>query len=189
MNLLRYRTTILTFVAAVTTIVAIDAIFSMLFGSLGKTAASSGWNYVLTLYVFLAVIGISYYLSMVSPIQLPRFCLIPTLLSGALLGFYFGGIASDKDPQVAIISAIALSILFGIGFWQKYRFLSVAVASIATIAAYGFAFFAGTQSLSLLSVSIILPGIIWGLVCSIYIVLTINNLAIAIKAIKSTFTA
>ena len=185
MSLFRYRTTGLIFIATITTILAVNAISVMLFSSLGKTAGNSGWNYVLTLYSFLAAIGITYYLAIANLVKSNWFDLISALLSGALLGFYFGGIASDKDPQIATIGAIALSILFGIGFWQKYQFLSVAVGFIATVAAYGFAFFAGTQSLSLFDVSTIFPGIIWGLVCLIYIAITINNLTKGINLIKS----
>ena len=109
--------------------------------------------------------------------------MISTLLCGALIGFYYGGIAADKNPLVALISAIALGILFGLWRWLKYHFSLAIVAFTSSIAAYGFAFFSGTQALSLFSVSNNLAGIFWLAFCLIYIAIAIKSFRVGIKII------
>lgn len=169
---------ILVFFFAISTIIlVVDAIANLLFSSLGKTATNIGWSYVLTLYIFLAAIGITHYLSTRVKLTSNFFQTITTLLCGALIGFYYGAIAADRNPQVAMISAIALSILFGFGQWLRYRFLLAIVALTSKIAAYGFAFFSGTQALSLLSVSKTLPGIFWLALSLIYIAIASDILS------------
>ena len=49
----------------------------------------------------------------------------------------------------------------------------MAVAFISAIAAYGFGFFAGIQGIGLISVSQFISGIIWLLVCLLYLAMAI----------------
>lgn len=157
---------------------ASHAISVMLFASLGKTSTNSGWNYVLALYIFLATIAITDYLTLITSRRSNLFKLISTLLSGALLGFYYGGIAADNNSQIAIIGAVLFSIIFALEYWRKSYFLPIIVTLIAAISAYGFAFVLITQAISLLSVAAIIPGAFWSIFGGIYTILA-TNLAIA----------
>ena len=158
----------------------------MLFASLGKTPTNSGWNYVLTLYSFMAAISLSAYFATLLKQPKNLWQLICSLFSGALLGFYYGGVATDNNPQIATVSAIVLSVVFALGYWQQSDLFSLLITIIASIAAYGLAFFLGTQALSLLSVTAILSGSLWGVFCVVYLILALN---LAISAIAQIISA
>ncbi|MDJ0633790.1 MAG: hypothetical protein QNJ34_11440 [Xenococcaceae cyanobacterium MO_188.B29] len=166
----------------VVSILAFDAIATMLFGSLGKTTESSEWNYILTLYIFLASLGAIALIAnlktnlTIFKIFKPIATVLSATLSFALLGFYYGGSTTNNNPQIAIITAIALGIV-GTIFSLKYnQFIIKGVTSIASIAAYGFAFYAVTNASAYFSVANLFGGISWGIICLIYLSITINNL-------------
>jgi len=154
----------------------------MMFASLGQTAGSKGWGYILTLQIVLAIIGITGYLS--NSVILPRIVkkccyFILTTLCGVLLGFYYGGTYTDNNSQAAIVSAIAIGIIFNLLDRYQRQAVSIIVMLIAGICAYGFALMTGIAAINLIAGSLLVPGIIWGCVCSVYLGLTVNNLAIA----------
>lgn len=159
----------------------------MVFGSLGKTADNNGWNYVVALCIVLGTTGITAYLANFKQRKSGLFqsaCLFfSTLLSGAILGFYYGGSASNNNPQVAIISAISLSLIFGICASQRYQIISVAAAFISALAAYGFSLYAGTQGIASLSASFNLWGIVWAVVSLIYVAIALENFLIGVSKI------
>ena len=170
-------------VVIVASILAFNAIATMLFGSLGKTPESSDWNYILTLYIFLASIGAISFAARLrliaifakSKSKLRIFTIFKPLTAGlsfALLGFYYGGSMTDNNAQVAIITAIALGVLGTVLGLKPNRLVNAAVATIATIAAYGFAFYAGTKAIALFTASQLLSGILWGIICVIYLGIT-----------------
>ena len=146
----------------------------MLFASLGKTPTNSGWNYVLAFYIFLAAIATTAYLAHILKRYSHLLQLFSSLLSGALLGFYYGGVATNNNPQFAAASAVFLSFIFAFAHWRKYSYLSVVVKIIATISAYGFAYFLGTQTIYLLSVNSIISGALWSIFCVTYLFIATN---------------
>ena len=168
---------IVTIITTAVTILAANAVAGMLFSSLGKTWGSRGWNYVLALWIILATTGVSAGLAGYLPVEFKlarRTCaVISTALSGAILGFYYGGTASDHNAIIAIISSVALGLIFALLTRQEQ--IKIAVALISAIAAYGFGFFAGTQGIALISVSSPGGGI-WILVCCLYLLMAIANL-------------
>ena len=170
-------------VVVVASILAFNATATMLFGSLGKTPESSDWSYILTLYIVLASIGAISFAARLrliaiiakSKSKLKIFTIFKLLTAGlsfALLGFYYGGSVTDNNAQVAIITAIFLSILGIVLSLKSNQLVIAAVATIATIAAYGFAFYAGTKAIALFTVSQLLGGILWAIICVIYLGIT-----------------
>ncbi|MDJ0576616.1 MAG: hypothetical protein QNJ65_15785 [Xenococcaceae cyanobacterium MO_234.B1] len=177
-------------VAVLVSILAFDAIANMVLGSLGKTPETSEWNYILILYIFLATIGVIAVASNIKT-QLKLFNrfqpLVPILsatLNCALLGFYYGGSMTNNNPQVGIITAIALGMIGTILSLKQQQIIIILTAPIATIAAYGFAFYAGTNAIALFNVSKLLGGILWGIICLIYIGITITNLSSTLSHLK-----
>lgn len=170
-------------VAVIVSILAFDAIATMIFGSLGKTSESSQWNYILILYILLAIIGgsITFY-------KFTKIKSIATIFSAILIfglfGFYYGGIMTDNNSQIALLTALVsagLGILLGI---RNPRFSMIIITPIATIAAYGFAFYAGTNAIALFTAFRFLGAILWGITCLSYIILTISNLFFILTNIK-----
>ena len=82
----------------------------------------------------------------------------------------------NNNPQIAIISAIALGTVGTILSLKYNQIIIKGVTSIASIAAYGFAFYAVTNASAYFSGAKLLGGIGWGIICLIYLGITINNL-------------
>lgn len=181
------RFAILTAIASASILITCNAISVMVFGSLGKTADNNGWSYVVALCIVLATTGLTAYLANFKEFRsglLKSTCLfVSILLGGATLGFFYGGIASNNNPQIAMISAITLSLIFGVCAWQKYQIISVASAFISALAAYGFSLYAGTQGIASLSASINLWGIIWSVACLVYIAIALENFLTGVNKI------
>lgn len=181
------RFAILTAIASASILITCNAISVMVFGSLGKTADNNGWSYVVTLCIVLATTGLTAYLANFKEFRsrlLKSTCLlVSVLLGGALLGFYYGGTVSNNNPEVATISAIALSLIFGICARKQYQIISVASAFISALAAYGFSLYAGTQGIASLSASINLWGVIWSIACLVYIAIALENFLTGVNKI------
>ena len=177
-----------TIAVAITSWWAFNAISIMLFGSLGTTPKNSDWNYILLLYVFIATIGIVAFIANIkSRLKIWKTfsfvaAVLSVTLSFALLGFYYGGSLSDNNPQIATITAIVLGTLGTILALKKNQIVLAASMTVATIAAYGFAFYAGTNAVAYFSVSKLFGGIVWSMVCLLYIGLTINNFTNVLKS-------
>ena len=129
------------------TILASDAVATMVFGSLGKTPESAEWNYILILYIFLAFLGASVTVYRFTKIQFIITILLP-ILSFALLGFYYGGSLTNNNPQIAIITAFISSTIGGFISIKKNKIILEIITPVATISAYGFAFYAGTNAIA-----------------------------------------
>ena len=155
-------------------ILAIDAVATMVFGSLGNTSESAEWNYILILYVFLAVLGASVTVYRFTKIQFIITILLP-ILSLALLGFYYGGSLTNNNSQIAIITALISGTIGVFISIKKNKIILEIITPVATIAAYGFAFYAGTNAIALFTVSRLFSAILWSIACLIYINLTVTN--------------
>lgn len=160
-------------------ILAFNTIMPMVLSSLGKTPESRGWYYVVVLYIFLGMIGLLKAIASItrkSSLMRRNLNQITVILSFALLGFYYGGINTDNNPQIAITSAIALGIIGGIISWQGNQLLAIVMAPIAIVAAYGFAFYTGLQAIELYTVSQLRQSIFWAGISLLYIGLTLMHL-------------
>ena len=175
-------------VAVFSTTVAINAISPMLFGSMGKTTASTSWNYILALYIVLALIAP---LSVVGQSEFKHRAIscfakhLTAILAGALLGFYYGGIRSNHNPQIALLSAIILGATMAI-LNGKNQFIEIAIVSINTVATYAFALLSGVTAIILFSSSQLIEGISCAIVSLAYIGLTIFHGNLNIKLFVSS---
>ncbi|MBD2090466.1 pentapeptide repeat-containing protein [Microcoleus sp. FACHB-1515] len=161
-----------------------DAISHMLFGVLGRTAAESGWSFVIALCVALTIAATAILLPH------PAATLLSGTASGALLSFYYGGRSAGNDARMAIASAVAggivCFILLGYGLRTRHT-LSIAPALVcATIAAYALAWFTGTWAIAAATASGYRSlGLIFTVVSLAYFAITLSTLIRLAKIVRS----
>ncbi len=188
----------LTFITFLTGIIAFQAISQMSFGVLGRTPEDSAWSYTIALFVSLGIAGISTAIrGMIHRNEILQ--RIATTLSGAtsgaLLGFYYGGISQNNNPQIAVMSSairvaipsgIASLIMAIISFYITEPYMRVTVAALGFIAAYGFAFLIWSLAVAYLSTQNLILGSISSIFALSAMVLTMLCLKLAIQEITTS---
>ncbi|MEM6754432.1 MAG: pentapeptide repeat-containing protein [Cyanobacteria bacterium P01_C01_bin.38] len=179
-------------VTFVTTIIVFHAVSQMIFGVIERTPESPVWVYGIALSISLAISGIAG-AAMSLGKKKSIFKRIVTIIcgatSGAILGFFYGGTAAGKNPQVAIVSAVIGAVIMSISsIYFKKGFMPITLSVASTIYNYGFGFLVGTRAIAFLSTQ----NLIWGFSLSFlsltYIGLTIISLRYTIKEITTYST-
>lgn len=167
-------------IALVVAALTFNAIGAMVFGALGTNPQHPAWRFVLALYVSLAIAVFA-----VLPLR-QGITLLPTAVTGALLGVYYGGILADKEPQVAIISATFAGLTIGIvRLVRPHATLMVSLITIiGTVAAYGITFTVVGLASAALSTGNLLPAIGWGTLSLLYFILTLKGLQTSSQTLK-----
>ena len=180
----------LTATALITTIVFFHAVSQMVFGVIERTPESPVWVFAIALLISLAITGIaSAAMSFArEKIILHRiFTTISGVVSGAIIGFFYGGTAAGgKNPQIAIISAILAGLIMMIScFLFRREFIEITLSIGGAVANYGFAFLVGTRAIAFFSTQ----NFIWGFCLSFlsltYIGLTLISLRYSFKEITN----
>jgi hypothetical protein len=145
-------------IAPIGAIIAANAVGTLIYSALGQSLSSTAGKYSAVLYGVMLVTVIAFSLAEILPQR--RSLLLGTHVAvGAIVGFYYGGIAVDLPPTQkapwAIAGAIVGSIGCGLLTWGQV--LPMLTSSWRTIVIYGAAFLNGAIGLMLLSV-----GNIWG---------------------------
>ncbi|MDJ0797405.1 MAG: pentapeptide repeat-containing protein [Calothrix sp. MO_167.B12] len=177
-------------------ILAFHAISQMMFSIITRTPEDPFWGFALALFISLGISGVllplSYefdnYLKNLFGTKFVWQRIITSLsagASGALMGFYYGGIAAGgKNAQAAGISAfIAAIVISGVSFYFIRGILPILVHTIATISAYGFTFLLSAKAATYLSTDKFLPGIALGIFSLLSFKLTFAYLNLTIKNI------
>ena len=176
-------------VAFITSILVFHAVSQMIFGVIERTPESPVWVYGIVLSISLAIAGIAS-TAMSLAKKKTIFKRITTIISGAtsgaILGFFYGGTAAGKNPQVAITSAVIGALIMAIcSFYFKKGFIPIALSVAGTIYSYGFGFLVGTRAIAFLSTQ----NLIWGFGLSFlsltYIGFTLISLRYTIKEITT----
>lgn len=182
-------------VAAMVALLTFNAFSQMIFGALSKTPSDPSWSFVIALYVSLAISGtfgaaraiIGKKSAILGRITL----IISGAASGALIGFFYGGITTNNNPKMAIVGAvlggliIAITLILHVG----RRLMVVAVAVAGAVAGYGLAFLVGAIAIAYLSVQNLLWGMVWGTLSITYIALTMVSLNFTVTEIKAVGTS
>lgn len=180
------RVMVLVAVAAIVAAVMGLAVIQTVFSSLGEPVGGRSWSYIVALLVSLSIAGAGSGVKMVIP---RRFRILANALSatasGALLGFFYGGLAAGKNPQVAVASAVIGAIIIGTGS-LKFRTGTgaVAVAVAGAIGGYGFAFWVWAVGLAFLTAQRLIEGIFLSGLSLTYLGLSVSSLLVAVKEIK-----
>ncbi len=172
----------------ITAIIVFHAVSQMIFGVIERTPESPVWGYGVALSISLGIAGIvCAVMSLVRKSILKRIAIIASgTTSGAILGFFYGGIAGGKNPQVAIASAVigALIIAFT-SFYFKKGFILIILSAAGTVITYGFAFLIGTRAIAFLTTQNLFWGFILNLLSLTYIGLTLISLNYTLKQITT----
>lgn len=170
---------------------AIHAFSLMVFGVLGRTAAESVWTYVIALYISLGLAGAGAAILVLEGLQptVQRiFMIISGSATGALLSFFYVGSLADQDPQVATIAAAIASLSVALlTFKVQHQALRVAIATVGSVAGYGFAFLAATTASAFLSTQHMLMGFIWSALSLGYVVIALSALVTSLKVARRAF--
>jgi hypothetical protein len=143
-----------TTIAIVTFLIVGHGVSNLVFGSLGQTPRDKAWNYVMVLVGVSGLAGVG---SLGRWFKQPLKQWTEVLAggaTGAVIGFFYAGTFTGKNPQWAIVGAVLGGISLGglqIG-WRTPVIEIVLQLSIA-LTTYGFTFLIGATALMLLNVS------------------------------------
>ncbi|QLE57099.1 pentapeptide repeat-containing protein [Nostoc sp. TCL26-01] len=176
--------------ALIVGLIVFTAISEMGFGVLGNTPELPAWNYTQALVISLLISGISASFRRVFPAQ-PILEKIITILSGiasaALMGFYYGGIFYNKNPQAAVISALIASMITAIlCLTFQNGWIRVIIAVAGFICNYSLAFLISSVAFAYLSIQHYIIGGFWGILTLILLALTMRSLKLVIQEITKT---
>jgi hypothetical protein len=186
-------------VTLIVALLAANAVSSTIFGVLGQTAEDPAWPYALVLYMVLGIATTAAALRAIASTKKNRRVenvarTISGAMSGALLGFFYGGSSTGNNAQVAIASAVIggsiAAILLARSFSKngsiaKNRLIVMAAAAVETISVYGFAFLAGAMAIALFSGQHFAWGAVWGAISLGSLRLAIDSLMLAVKEVSS----
>jgi hypothetical protein len=182
------RVMILATVGAIVAFLMALAVNRTVFSSLGEPLGGRKGSFIVALLVSLSLAGTG---AAVKTVMATRFGSVVSTLSGtasgALLGFFYAGIATGEKPQAAIAGAVVFGVLMGIASLRNQTgAVAVAVASAAAVASYGLAFWLWAFALAFLTGQQLVWGILLSLLSLTYIGFTLSSLVLAFKEIRNS---
>ena len=176
-------------VAIVLALLSIQAVLDSGFGGVGKTPGDRGWSFVVALLVTLSLAGMGAGLKALVSGRLGWVASgISGVASGAFLGFYYAGIAAEKDPQIAVVGAVLGGLLMVPVIWKfgDRVLLQLVVAVAGAIFGYGFALLMGVRALAYANVGEVANTAIFGLACLLYLGFTLESGAFAVRLLTTS---
>lgn len=177
---------VLVIAAVITTWLMASAVTRPVFSALGEPVGGHKWSFIVALLLSLGISGAGSGLRVAIA---PQFRIVAFALSGiasgALLGFYYVGIATNENPQAAIVGAVVAGLMMTfISFRVRSGTVAVAVAIAATVASYGLAFWLWAVALALLSGQQLVWGILLSILSLAYVGLTLSSLVLSFIEMK-----
>lgn len=176
-------TLLVTVITVIVMIATFQAISQMLFAVMGLTPDDDLWKYALALITSLAIAMI--FAAIRHWLEYRR---IATILSGAasstLLGFYYGGVFSNKNLQIAAMSAAISAIIIALCSYLGSGLVAIAVSVAGCIASYGLTFFVGVWAIMHLSGQSWLWGVSLSILTLILMAIALFSLLLAYKEIS-----
>ncbi len=170
-----------------TILIVFHAVSQMIFGVIEQTPESPVWVYGIALSISLGISGIACaMMSLANQTNiLQRIAtIISGATSGAILGFFYGGTAAGKNPQIAIISALMGALIMAIStLYFKRGLLTIILSLAGTTITYGFAFLSGTRAIAFLNTQNFIGGFFISFLPLTYIGLTLISLRYTVNKI------
>jgi uncharacterized protein YjbI with pentapeptide repeats len=167
-----------------------DVLTRLILGTQGQIPESRSWSFVLLLYGVLSVAGIASVISTIQPetSKVGRFLTkISAILSGALLGFFYAGVATDNNSQAALAGMVVGGVLiFLISSRIRHQIVKIAIATAGSVVTYGGAFLFSATASAFLSTQKLFWGICFGLLSLIYLWFAFISFSSVIQEIRNT---
>lgn len=183
----RKQITILSAVSIATCLIVGDALTRLILGAQGQIPESRGWSFVLLLYGVLSVAGCACAIASKQPktSKLARFAgTISAVLSGALLGFFYAGTATNNNSTAALAGMIfGGGLMLVISLRVRWQIVKVAIASAGSVSTYGAAFLFSATASAFLSTGQLFWGGFFSLVSLLYFWLACVSFAATIREI------
>lgn len=157
-------------IAIATLLIAGHAISTLVAGSLGQTPTDKAWSYVIALTVSLGIAG-----GLASArSRLPRLWRRWSdwgsgTIAGAVVGFFYAGTLTNKEPRWAIAGAVVGAVLAATWGWRQSVSSAIALRLTTTLATYGFSCLIGATAIALLNVGRWFPGVVLGVMTLLYL--------------------
>jgi uncharacterized protein YjbI with pentapeptide repeats len=150
-----------------------DVVTRLILGTQGQIPGSGSWPFVLLLYGVLSAAGIAGAIARTQPptSKVGRLAgTISAILSGALLGFFYGGTATNNNSQAALASmAIGGVLMFFVSSRMRHQFAKIAIAAAGSVATYGGAFLFSATASAFLHAQKLFLGTFLGLLSLLYL--------------------
>jgi uncharacterized membrane protein len=158
-----------------------QAISHLVSSSLGQTPADQAWNYVIALLVSLGIGGACAAVPHRSTTWNPILRL-SGIATGAITGFYYSGLTAGKNPQMAVVGAIAGGLLVILLTWRWPSVIgTIALRLSGAIAAYGWFFWVGATALDCLNTQHWFLGLLLSGLSLLYLWFTARSLRLALS--------
>ncbi|MEG4306998.1 pentapeptide repeat-containing protein [Microcoleus sp. D3_18a_C4] len=149
-----------------------DVLTRLILGTQGQVPGSGSWPFVLLLYGVLSAAGFASAIASKQPQtsagRLAR--TISAILSGALLGFFYAGTATNNNSQAALAGmSIGGVLMFLVNSRIRSQFAQVAIASAGSVATYAAAFLFSATASAFLSTHKLFWGMCFGLLSLLYL--------------------
>jgi Pentapeptide repeats (8 copies) len=166
-----------------------DVVTRLILSTQGQVLGSRSWAFVLLLYGVLSAAGLAGAIARTQrPMsKLGRFAgAISAILSGALLGFFYAGTATNNNSQAALASmAIGGVLMFFVNSRIRHQFAKVAIAAARSVATYGAAFLFSATASAFVSTQKLFLGTCFGLLSLLYFWLALLSFSATVREIAN----
>ena len=150
-----------------------DVVTRLILGTQGQVPGSRSWPFVLLLYAVLSAAGIAGAIARTQPLtsKVGRLAgTISAILSGALLGFFCAGTATNNNSQAALAGmAIGGVLMFFVSSRMRHQFAKIAIVAARSVATYGGAFLFSATASAFLHAQQLFLGSCFGLLSLLYL--------------------
>ena len=164
---------VLSGVAIAICVIVGDVVTRLILGTQGQVPGSRSWPFVLLLYGVLGAAGLA---GAIARTQRPTSKVgrlagtISAILSGALLGFFYAGTATNNNSQAALAGmAIGGVLMFFVSSRMRHQFAKIAIVAARSVATYGGAFLFSATASAFLSTQKLFLGTCFGLLSLLYL--------------------
>jgi len=166
-----------------------DVVTRLILSTQGQVPGSRSWPFVLLLYGVLSAAGIA---GAIARTQRPTSKMgrlagtISAMLSGALLGFFYAGTATNNNSQAALAGmAIGGVLMFFVSSRIRHQFAKIAIVAAGSVATYGAAFLFSATASAFLTTQKLFLGTCFALLSLLYLWFALLSFSATVREIAN----